>query len=72
MEKCPVCKKHTVVFDSYKGVKKCSVDGCTYEKAGQLESILTTRRGRHVRIPLDQKNSSNPTILRDCGAVMMK
>lgn len=29
MDKCPRCHKYTVAYDSYRGVNRCMVDGCS-------------------------------------------
>ncbi len=29
MDRCPKCKRHTVTYDGYRGVRRCMVDGCT-------------------------------------------
>jgi hypothetical protein len=72
MEKCPLCKKHTVSYNSYYNAKACSVDGCTYVEHNGTPSMLSTRMGRHVRIAISDRNSANPPILEDHGAVMLK
>jgi hypothetical protein len=55
MDRCPKCKRLTIAYDSYRGVSRCMVDGCSCvvidaNSYSYLKPDLTTRTMNRIKV----------------------